>query len=170
MLFIWSVFHDILPYSMESVIIKVIMCPDGASQVVLVVKNLPANAGNVGRCGVHPWVRKIPWRREWQPTPVFLPVEFHGQRSLVGCSPWGCKESDTTERLSMHTCSVSWLLGQFLCVHIVLVWLLFKKLFAYLFIFSCAMSLLPHGLFSSCSKWGLLSSCGADFSLQWPLL
>ena len=38
------------------------------------------------------------WRRKWQPTPVFLPGEFHGQRSLVGCSPWGHKESDTTER------------------------------------------------------------------------
>ena len=37
------------------------------------------------------------WRRKWQPTPVFLPVESHGQRSLVGCSPWGRTESDTTE-------------------------------------------------------------------------
>ena len=44
------------------------------------------------------WVRKILWRRAWQPTPVLLPGEFHGQRSLVGCSPWGCYESDTTER------------------------------------------------------------------------
>ena len=40
---------------------------------------------------------KIPWRRTWQPTPVFLPGESHGQRSLTGCSPWGRKESDTTE-------------------------------------------------------------------------
>ena len=46
-----------------------------------------------------PLVRKIPWRRKWQPTPVFLPGESHGQRSLVGYSPWGRKESDTTERL-----------------------------------------------------------------------
>ena len=38
------------------------------------------------------WVRKIPWRRKWQPIPVFLPGEFHGQRSLAGYSPWGCKE------------------------------------------------------------------------------
>ena len=38
-----------------------------------------------------------PWRRAWQPTPVFLPVESHGQRSLVGYSPWGSKESDMTE-------------------------------------------------------------------------
>ena len=43
---------------------------------------------------------KIPWRREWQPTPVFLPGESHGQRSLVGYSPWGHKELETTERLS----------------------------------------------------------------------
>ena len=44
-----------------------------------------------------PWVGKIPWRRAWQPIPVFLPEESHGQRSLVGYSPWGCKESDMTE-------------------------------------------------------------------------
>ena len=43
-----------------------------------------------------------PWGpREWQPTPVFLPGEFHGQRSLAGYSPWGQKELDTTERLSL---------------------------------------------------------------------
>ena len=43
---------------------------------------------------------KIPWRRKWQPFPVFLPGEFHGQRSLVGYSPWGCKESDRTQWLT----------------------------------------------------------------------
>ena len=48
----------------------------------------------------NPWVRKIPWRREWQPTPAFLPGEFHGQRSLVRYSPWGCKELNTTEQLT----------------------------------------------------------------------
>ena len=47
------------------------------------------------------WVQKIPWRREWLPTPVFLPGEFHGQRSLVGYSPWDCKESDMTEGLTL---------------------------------------------------------------------
>ena len=41
------------------------------------------------RCGFDPWVRKIPWRRAWKPTPVFLPGQSHGQRSLVGYSPWG---------------------------------------------------------------------------------
>ena len=45
-------------------------------------------------------VRKIPWRRKWQPTPVILPGEFHGQRRLAGYSPWGCKESGMTEQLS----------------------------------------------------------------------
>ena len=44
-----------------------------------------------------PWVGKIRWRREWQPIPVFLPGEFHGQRSLVGYSPWDHTESDTIE-------------------------------------------------------------------------
>ena len=44
-----------------------------------------------GRPGFHPWVRKIPWRRKWQPTPVFLPEKSHGPRSLVGYSPWGRK-------------------------------------------------------------------------------
>ena len=54
------------------------------------------------RPGFSPWVGKIPWRRKWQPTPVFLPGESHGWRSLVGCSPQGRKESDMTERLHFH--------------------------------------------------------------------
>ena len=47
-----------------------------------------------------PWVGKIPWTRKWQPTPVFLPGKSHGQRSLVGYSPWGREELDMVERLS----------------------------------------------------------------------
>ena len=62
------------------------------------VKKLPAmwetQVGSLGR------EDQIPWRRKWQPTPVFLPVEFHGQRCLDSYSPWGFKESDTTERLT----------------------------------------------------------------------
>ena len=57
------------------------------------VKNLPA----MQETGFDPWVGKIPWRREWQPTTVFLPGEFHGQRSLVGYGACGYKESDTTK-------------------------------------------------------------------------
>ena len=60
-----------------------------ASQAVLVVKNLPLNAGDVKRRRFHPWLGKIPWRRAWQPTPVFLPGESCGQRSLAGYSPRG---------------------------------------------------------------------------------
>ena len=52
------------------------------------------------RCSFDPWVGKMPWRREWQPTPVSLPGESHGQRSLVGHSPWGPKEWTTTEWLN----------------------------------------------------------------------
>ena len=64
---------------------------------MLVVKNLPANAGGIRDVGSVPASRKMPWRRKWQPTPVFLPGESHGQRSLVGYSPWGLKELETTE-------------------------------------------------------------------------
>ena len=59
-----------------------------ASQVALVVKNLPANKGDK-RHGFKPWVGKIPWRRAWQPTPIFLPGEFHGQRSPGGLQSMG---------------------------------------------------------------------------------
>ena len=52
-------------------------------------------------------IEMIPWRRAWQPTPVFSPGKSHGQRSLVGYSPWGRKESDTTEQLSTHTHIIS---------------------------------------------------------------
>ena len=52
--------------------------------------------------GFNPWVGNIPWRREWQSTPLFLTGEFHEHRSLAGYRPWGCKELDTTERLT-HT-------------------------------------------------------------------
>ena len=55
---------------------------------------------NVGDLGSIPGLGKSPWRRAWQPTPVFLPGEFHGQRSLAGYSPWGHKELDMTEQLS----------------------------------------------------------------------
>ena len=55
-----------------------------------------------------PWVGKIPWRRKWQPTPVFLPGESHGRRSLVGYSPWGRKELDTTQQLHFHFHFTPW--------------------------------------------------------------
>jgi len=59
-----------------------------ASQMALVVKNPPANAGDMG---------SIPWRRAWQPTPVFSSGEYHGQRSLQTYNPWAHTELDITE-------------------------------------------------------------------------
>ena len=64
-----------------------------ASLVAQMVKNL----STMQETRVDPWVGKIPWRRKWQPTPVFLPGEFHAQRSLAAYSPWYHKELDTTE-------------------------------------------------------------------------
>jgi len=61
-----------------------------ASLVAQTVKNLR-------KCGFDTWIRKIPWRSKWLPTLVFLPGEFYGHRSLVGYSPWGLNESDTTK-------------------------------------------------------------------------
>ena len=63
--------------------------------VAQTVNNLPS----VQETEFDSWVGKIPWRREWHSAPVFLPGEFHGQRSLVGYSPWDHKEPDTTEQL-----------------------------------------------------------------------
>ena len=82
-----------------------VRCQDtGASQAATVVKNLSANAGDTGGVGLRPWVRKIPWGRKRQPTPVFLPGKPCGQKSPEGYCLWGCKE-DATERLSapVHT-------------------------------------------------------------------
>ena len=74
---------------------------------VSVVKILPAISGDTGDAGLVPesipGSGRFPWGREWQPTPVFLPGKSHEQRSLMGCSPWGHKESDITERLSLPT-------------------------------------------------------------------
>ena len=57
------------------------------------------SACHAGVLGSTPGWGRFPWRRKWQPTPVFLPGESHAQRSLGGYSPWGHKESDTTEQL-----------------------------------------------------------------------
>ena len=76
----------------------------GASPVVQMVKSLPA----VRRPGFNPWVGETPWRRKWQPASVCLPREFHGQRSLVGYSPWRGKEPDMTEWLALPLFHYGW--------------------------------------------------------------
>ena len=64
-------------------------------QVVLLVKNSPANVGDIRDKEFDPWVRKFPWRRTWPPSPVFFPGESHGQRSLVGYIVHGVTKSRT---------------------------------------------------------------------------
>ena len=72
------------------------------------VKNPSANAGDARDVEFNPWVRKTPWRREWQPTPLFLPGKSNGWKSLVGPNSWGHKESDLTE----HTHAIPQILTQ----------------------------------------------------------
>ena len=84
-----------------------------ASLVAQSVKNPPA----MQRTGFDPLVGKFPWRREWQPTSVCLPGESHGQRILMGCSPWGCKELHTV--VPFAPCLQSFLAsGSFLMSHL----------------------------------------------------
>ena len=84
-----------------------VQAPFWASLVAQIVKNLPEMQATqvwslqCGRCWFDPRVRKIPWKKKWQSTPVFLPEEFHGQRSLEGYSPWAHKESDRTDWLTL---------------------------------------------------------------------
>ena len=70
------------------------------------------------RCIFHPRVGKVPWRRAWQPTPVFLPGESHGQRSLAGYSPRSRKESDMTE-VTEHTDTLCGSSKCFTCTHVI---------------------------------------------------
>ena len=85
--------HTYIYYIFECMYVCFVAFPGGS------VKN-PAFCG-AGDLGSIPGLREIPWRREWQPTPVFLPGGFHGQRSLAGYSAWGLNKSDTTEPLTL---------------------------------------------------------------------
>ena len=69
---------------------------------------LPGKPYQCRRGRFNPWVRKIPWRRKWQPTSVFLKGESHGQRSLVGSVLEVTKESETTEQLNNKFAHISW--------------------------------------------------------------
>ena len=86
------------------------------------VKNSGKEHRRRRRCGFDPWVGKIPQKKKWQSTTVFLPGESHGQKCLVGYSPWGHKESDTTEVTShshiwfIMLCNVFWIARWFSCV------------------------------------------------------
>ena len=84
------------------------ICHLSASQVAQLVKNPPANADKTRLRGFHPWVGTIAWRRQWQPTPVFLPRKSHGQKSLAGYSQHGRKNRTWLSMLArvilMHLC------------------------------------------------------------------
>ena len=82
-----------------------------ASLVAQLVKNPPAKAEDA--CLI-PDSERLPCRRKWQPTPVFLSEKSQGQRSLVGCNPWGHKESNMAEQLSLHTCTLKFPIECFL--------------------------------------------------------
>ena len=84
-------------------------CPSAGA----VAKNSACQCRRCERLRFDPWVGKIPWRREWQTAPIFLPGESHGQGSLVGYSPGGRKESDTTERLPFLSFFPVFLPGEF---------------------------------------------------------
>ena len=92
----WTESLDYLSLSLSLSLFQYWGFPGGA-----VVKTPTANVGDT-KYWFNPWVGKIPWRRKWQATPVFLPGKSHGQRSLVGCSPGGHKELNKTEQLSMY--------------------------------------------------------------------
>ena len=94
---IWATREAQIRWELASIMYLLWGFPSGT-----VIKNPPGNADRRKRCRFNPWVGNIPWRRKWQSTPVFLPRKSHGQRSPVGYSPLGCKESDTTEWL--NTC------------------------------------------------------------------
>ena len=67
------------------------------------VKESPYQCRRCRGHGFVPWVVKMPWSRKWLSTSVFMPGKFHGQRSLVGYSPWSCKEFDVAEHTHTHT-------------------------------------------------------------------
>ena len=96
--------HQMIRLSVNSVTLEKEKAPiwnnllmNWASQVALVVKEPTCQCRRRKRHGFDPWVGKIPWRRAWQPTPVFLPGESHGQRNLVNYSPWVHEELETTD-------------------------------------------------------------------------
>ena len=89
--------HARIPSS--KLVLELYECNEGPWQL-----GIKESACQCRRLRFDPWVRKIPWRRKWQPTPVFLPGKSHGQRSLAGYSPWGLKELDMTEQQKeVHT-------------------------------------------------------------------
>ena len=105
------------------------------------------SAFNARRPGFNPWVRKIPQRRKWQPTPVFLPGKLHRQRRLAGYSPWGCKELDKKEQLALS------LSCMYICVcvyiHIYIYTYIYIYIYTHTYIYTVMyLSIFKHTQFS----------------------
>ena len=113
-------------------------------QVALVVPEAVCQYKRPKGSGFNPWVQTIPWRRKWQRTPALSPGKSHGRRSLIGYSPWGCKESDTTERLHFRFHRWDWICTHHTIPH---------------------MALLPHHLRKHSISFTLLKPCGEGLSL-----
>ena len=99
----WGPSHSAFFFPTYQSLLRFVLCITWASQVALVIKNPPANAGDIIDVGSIPGLRRFPWRRAWQPTPVFLPGESCGQRSLEGNGPQHHIESDRTKQLDTDT-------------------------------------------------------------------
>ena len=118
-----------------------------------------------GRLGFDPWVGNFPWRRKWQPTPVVLPGKSRGRRSLVGYSPWGRKDSDTTERLHVISYMYIYMILSLLLSLAVLGLLCCTRAFSscgtqasHCGDFSCEAQALGHQGFGRCGSWALETS------------
>ena len=94
----WGRLRELLPELFPGLLTLILGFPGGASG-----QEAPANAGDVRDEGSIPGSERFPWRRQWQPTPVFLTGKPYGQKNLEGYSPQGCKESHTTECVRMQT-------------------------------------------------------------------
>ena len=103
----WIIIKYLLNITGNSVQYSVItiLLPRGTSS-----KEPPCQSRRCKRCGFDPWVRKIPWRRKWQPTAVFLLKESHGQRSLAGYGPWGHMTEDVLHVNSYNMAAMGWII------------------------------------------------------------
>ena len=119
-----------------------------------------------GRPGFDPWVGKILWRRKWQPTPVLLPGKSHGWKSMVGYSPWRCKEQDTIERL--HFTSLQTLGWEELMPQVSVSKSIFSSLFLCYLLGKVVLSFfqVTNSLFSCVSSSVLPTNQVSNFSYQ----
>ena len=91
-----------VPWRFWARMVSIKQCPVGLLRWHSVCNGFSCQCRRCRRRGLHPWVRKIPWSRKWQPAPVFLPGKSHGHRNPEGYSPWGHKELDVRACMCVH--------------------------------------------------------------------